>query len=95
LLLIVDRNTVERQALSKERTTRGLCGLTITKKVGNAVTRNKIRRRLKAALRSLLFSAPTNWPSMVIIVFPKAATLGFGELYSDLAAVLRQAGLPL
>jgi hypothetical protein len=32
---------------------------------------------------------------MVIIVFPKAATLGFGELYSNLAAVLRQAGLPL
>lgn len=59
-------------------------GYTVSKKVGKAVVRNRIRRRLKAATRELLEFARPGY-DYVIIARPAAADRAYAELKSDLA----------
>lgn len=74
-------------------------GFTVTRKVGNAVVRNRTRRRLKEAAR-LLFAeraaadAPVLGHDLVLV--GRAATRGrrFDLLIDDLATALRKAGVP-
>ena len=58
-------------------------GFTITKKIGNAVLRNRIRRRLKAALTAL---APQADPHVDYVVVARLAAAGqdFKALSDDL-----------
>jgi ribonuclease P protein component len=58
-------------------------GFTVTKKLGNAVTRNRIRRRLRSAVRS---AAPEMKPGhdYVMIARGKALDCTFGELERDI-----------
>jgi ribonuclease P protein component len=67
-----------------------LVGITISKSIGRAVVRNKLRRRVSAILGELL---PSQQPMRVLVVArPDAAALTF----TDLRAELRSAfGLPL
>ncbi len=58
-------------------------GVIVTKKVGNAVLRNRIRRRCKSALEKLLSPSDPRW--YVIACKPAAATLPFAELSRQLA----------
>ncbi|MEO1543568.1 MAG: ribonuclease P protein component [Pseudomonadota bacterium] len=60
-------------------------GLTITKKIGNAVTRNRIRRRLKSALSAQLVASDPVLNCDYVIVARKAAEhKPFAELADDL-----------
>ena len=66
-------------------------GFTVTKKVGNAVLRNRIRRRLREAARTV---APDAWPEghdAVLIAREAAASLPFEALVARLDTALRQA----
>ncbi|WP_192497001.1 ribonuclease P protein component [Gulosibacter chungangensis] len=54
-------------------------GFIITKRVGVAVVRNRLRRRLKAISRELLILVPTG-ASFIIRVFPEVADLTYAEL---------------
>lgn len=54
-------------------------GFIVSKRVGVAVVRNRIRRRLKAASRELLSEIGTGF-DIVYRVHPEAAELGFDEL---------------
>lgn len=54
-------------------------GFIITKRVGVAVVRNRMRRRLKAICRELLVNVPTG-VDIVIRVHPEAVELDYGEL---------------
>lgn len=56
-------------------------GFIITKRVGAAVIRNRLRRRLKAISRELLLLVPSG-ASFVIRVFPEAAAYDYQELRS-------------
>lgn len=56
-------------------------GFIITKRVGVAVVRNRLRRRLKAIARELLVLLPTG-ASFVIRLSPEAAELSYAELRS-------------
>jgi ribonuclease P protein component len=59
-------------------------GLTVSKKCGNAVTRNRIRRRLKEAIRlhaGIDMAAATDY---VIIARPELADIPFQRLVSEL-----------
>ena len=58
-------------------------GLKISKKLGKAVTRNKIRRRIKAIVRSLASSIDkTLWINKVFVIIPRK---GFEQVkYSSL-----------
>ena len=54
----------------------------VGRRVGSAVLRNRIRRQLRAILRSLARSDPDFFPSgdYLVRVFPAAASLNFSEL---------------
>lgn len=62
-------------------------GFTITKKIGNAVTRNRIRRRLRAALQ-LLCARADPATDYVIVARTVAAELPFAALLADLERAL-------
>jgi len=62
-------------------------GITVSSAVGNAVVRNRLRRRVRAVLdRSVLKSAPAR--DIVIIARPAAAALPFLDLARELDAAL-------
>ncbi|WP_342359274.1 ribonuclease P protein component [Terrarubrum flagellatum] len=63
-------------------------GLTVTKKIGDAVVRNRIKRRLRAALRA--FDAATADPvsDHVFIAKREALTISFAELAAEMAAAV-------
>ncbi len=62
-------------------------GFTITKKLGNAVTRNRIRRRLKAALSTLQSDCAADGFDYVVV----ARHAAFDRPYADLLSDLRRA----
>ena len=60
-------------------------GLTASRRIGNAVARNRARRRLRAALRALLPGAAKPGYDYVIVARPAILTCPFEALLSDLA----------
>ncbi|MFD2675076.1 ribonuclease P protein component [Gulosibacter bifidus] len=71
-------------------------GFIITKRVGVAVVRNRMRRRLKAICFEALPLLPTGL-SIVIRVFPESASIPYAQLRAEVRAALvkaaEQAGL--
>ena len=65
-------------------------GLTVTKKVGNAVERNRIRRRLRAAARAVLPQAGKDGFDYVVVARRAALTADFTELTGGLENTLKQ-----
>jgi ribonuclease P protein component len=57
-------------------------GFIVSKKVGNAVTRNKIRRRLKAASYAVLSSVPSG-TDVVFRARPTAASASWATLQHE------------
>jgi ribonuclease P protein component len=68
-------------------------GFTVTKKVGNAVVRNRTRRRLKEAARLLLAEAPVSGCDLVLVGRDATRRRRFDLLIEDLRAALRKAGV--
>jgi ribonuclease P protein component len=62
----------------------------VSKRVGNAVVRNKVRRRLREALRSLPLQEGFD---VVISVRPEAARATFRDLKTELTLLLNRARL--
>ncbi|NKE48231.1 ribonuclease P protein component [Roseomonas frigidaquae] len=68
-------------------------GFTVTKKVGNAVIRNRAKRRLREAARLLLGQdAPAGF-DLVMIGRDATARRDFATLLGDLRGALRQGGV--
>ncbi len=59
-------------------------GLTVTKKIGNAVVRNRARRRLREALKGVAPSSARVGCDYVLIARPAALSQQFPELCRDL-----------
>ncbi len=81
------------QALARGDDAPARLGFTVTKKVGNAVVRNRTRRRLREAARLLLRERPLVGADLVLI--GRDATRGryFAELMDDLRRALDKAGV--
>jgi ribonuclease P protein component len=87
----ITRSGFVLQALAREtpvpgmRENRPRFGFTVTKKIGNAVVRNRIRRRLREAVkRAATNAAPTT--DYVVVARPAALTLQFERLVTDLTS---------
>jgi ribonuclease P protein component len=65
---------------------RPLVGITVSKSVGTAVIRNRLRRRLAASLHDLLSSQARM--RLLVIARPSAAALPFAALQDELRRAL-------
>ena len=65
-------------------------GFSVSKKVGNAVTRNRIKRRLRECFRPYLGAVKTG--QYVIVARPSAAKATFQSLQRDVRYLLKKQG---
>ena len=65
-------------------------GFTVTKKLGNAVTRNRIKRRLRAAAGAALAGLARAGHDYVLIGRDATATRDFAALKNDLTSALKR-----
>lgn len=81
------------QALPRQDDAPARVGFTVTRKVGNAVIRNRTRRRLKEAVRLHLRLHPVRGVDLVVI--GRDATRGrpFADLIDDVRRALAKAGV--
>lgn len=66
-------------------------GLTASRKTGNAVVRNRIRRRLRAAAALALAAQAGRVCDLVIVARPETLTADFSAMVADLAVALDRA----
>ena len=65
-------------------------GLTVSRRVGNAVRRNLVRRRLRHSLSALRADLLPDHDH-VIIALPMAKDIDFWQLHADITSLLRRA----
>jgi ribonuclease P protein component len=81
------------QALARPDTLPARLGFTVTKKVGNAVVRNRTRRRLKEAARLLLQQRPVTGVDLVLIGRDSTRKRNFIALQGDIRRALERTGV--
>jgi len=68
-------------------------GIIASKKVGNAVQRNRAKRRLREVVRTLWPRVPAEGRQVVLIALSVVPTVDFGRLHDDVARLLRNLGV--
>lgn len=81
------------QALIRNDAHPARIGFTVTKKIGNAVIRNRTRRRLKEAARLLLAACPVTGVDLVLVGRQATRARRFDLLTEDLRRALAKAGV--
>jgi ribonuclease P protein component len=81
------------QALYRADTSPARLGFTVTKKVGNAVVRNRTRRRLKEAVRLVLNEQPLAGVDLVLIGRDSTRKRDFMALQNDIRRALAKIGV--
>ncbi len=81
------------QVLKRQDSAPARLGFTVTKKVGNAVVRNRTKRRLREAARLLLRESPVVGADLVLIGRDKTRDRTFALLMDDLRQALARNGL--
>jgi ribonuclease P protein component len=81
------------QALIRPDSEPARLGFTVTKKVGNAVVRNRTRRRLKEAARLLLAERPVAGVDLVLIGRDSTRQRNFILLQGDIRRALERTGV--
>ena len=81
------------QALPRNDDGPARLGFTVTKKIGNAVIRNRTRRRLKEAARLVLAEGAVVGVDLVLIGRAGTAGRDFAALQDDMRRALARAGL--
>lgn len=64
-------------------------GIVVSKKVGKAVVRNRVKRRLREILRRLHLPRA----HLLVVASPEAREVPYAELFQDLIRALRKSGL--
>ena len=65
-----------------------LVGITVSKSIGKAVLRNKLRRRLTAIVNEAL--APGSAKRLLVVARPDAARASFGDLQAQVTSALER-----
>jgi ribonuclease P protein component len=85
------KNAAEQSGRSQSGRSPTRIGITVSTKVSKrAVVRNRIKRRIRAALRELLPGFPTGW-MIIIIVQPVAVKCNYKEILQELKQLLIEA----
>ena len=74
--------------LSADARSASRVGITVTKQIGNAVVRNRLRRRVKAVLDRTGFGNPP-YLDVVLIARPGAGDAGFAAVAAELEQLVR------
>ena len=67
-------------------------GFSVSKKIGNSVTRNRAKRRLKACFSALLPYVKPGF-NLVFVAKPSALSVPFADMQKSMVSALRKAGL--
>lgn len=67
-----------------------MAGFAVSKAVGGAVVRNRVKRRLRAIMRDLLPTLPAG-TAVVIRALPRSAEVEFSRLQADVSDALATA----
>ncbi|PPQ25935.1 ribonuclease P protein component [Rhodopila globiformis] len=81
------------QALARADVQPARLGFTVTKKIGNAVVRNRTRRRLKEAARLVLKDRPVTGVDLVLIGRDSTRKRDFMVLQDDIRRALNRTGV--
>ncbi len=81
------------QALPREDAGPARIGFTVTKKIGNAVIRNRTRRRLKEAASLVLAEHPVRGVDLVLIGRAATRDRDFAALQEDVRRALTKTGV--
>ncbi len=65
-------------------------GFSVSKRVGDAVRRNLVKRRLREAIRRRLWNVAPGW-DMIVIARPEAVAAEYAALRDEVGALLAQA----
>ncbi|MGH2407897.1 MAG: ribonuclease P protein component [Candidatus Limnocylindrales bacterium] len=84
-----ERLLVVRLATNDKERTR--FGIATGRRIGGAVVRNKVRRRIRESLRALAPRINIGW-DVLIVARPESATASMAELAGTLERLLRKAG---
>jgi ribonuclease P protein component len=68
------------------------CGFAVSRRVGKAVVRNRVRRRLREIVRRRLADTPAGW-DLVFTARPAAASAPYADLAGAADDLLRRASL--
>ena len=90
---VASRSFVLLLSAQREATGEGRArlGVTVSRRVGNAVVRARVKRRIREWFRRNRERAPMQ-RDLVVIARPNAASLAYAEIESELAGVLRRVG---
>lgn len=67
-------------------------GVVVSKKIGKAVVRNKIRRRIKEAFRLMIPHVADKY-NYIVVARPDVATMSYQDIEKSLVHVLKRAKL--
>jgi ribonuclease P protein component len=81
------------QVLKRDDDQPARIGFTVTKKVGNAVIRNRTRRRLREAARLLFAAEPLTGADLVLVGRDATRARPFNLITDDLRRAIAKAGL--
>ena len=81
------------QALARDDRAPARLGFTVTKKVGNAVIRNRTRRRLREAARIVLAEQPAQGVDLVLIGRQETRGRRFALLVDDVRRAMTKLGV--
>nr|WP_210727242.1 ribonuclease P protein component [Sanguibacter hominis] len=84
------RSTMVVHLFSQESDESAMVGFVVSKAVGNAVVRNRVKRRLRHASSHLVESLPQG-TTVVVRALPAAADCSYAQLTKDLAACVTRA----